>query len=289
MADHDTHDHTGVPGVGGDMSNPMTTSGDVIYGGASGTPTRLAKGTDGDVLTLASGLPSWAAGGGGGGGTGAPYLPLDAAAAADIGSGDNFSGTTLDAGWSDLQSTALTTIDASIDDFLILGNSAALGPNVHRGEKRAFSPAGDFTIWAKLQYRRVPGSYHSSSIFFGDADASDGASGNRVQLQVYRAGMDGTSSFAFEKFLGGSRTTVAGTDISTTDFWMPSDQYPLWLGLRRVGTAVSCGLSVNGVEMSWLSTTTTIAFTVATCGLAINSHTDGNPPRSIFDYIATSG
>jgi len=42
------------------LSNPMTTSGDIIYGGASGTPTRLAKGSDSQVLTLASGVPSWA-------------------------------------------------------------------------------------------------------------------------------------------------------------------------------------------------------------------------------------
>jgi hypothetical protein len=45
------------------IKNPMTASGDIIYGGTSGAPTRLAKGTDGQVLTLASGLPSWAAGG----------------------------------------------------------------------------------------------------------------------------------------------------------------------------------------------------------------------------------
>lgn len=44
-----------------DALSPMTTSGDVIYGGASGTGTRLAKGSNGDVLTLAAGLPSWAA------------------------------------------------------------------------------------------------------------------------------------------------------------------------------------------------------------------------------------
>ena len=37
------------------------TAGDVLYYGASGTPTRLAKGADGTVLELASGLPSWAA------------------------------------------------------------------------------------------------------------------------------------------------------------------------------------------------------------------------------------
>jgi len=44
-----------------DALQPMTTSGDIIYGGASGTGTRLAKGSDGQVLTLASGVPSWAA------------------------------------------------------------------------------------------------------------------------------------------------------------------------------------------------------------------------------------
>ena len=43
-----------------DALSPMPTSGDIIYGGTSGTGTRLAKGTDGQVLTLASGLPSWA-------------------------------------------------------------------------------------------------------------------------------------------------------------------------------------------------------------------------------------
>jgi hypothetical protein len=54
---------------GGDMSNPMTTQGDTIYGGTSGAPTRLAKGTAGQVLTMNAGAttPEWADAGGGGG------------------------------------------------------------------------------------------------------------------------------------------------------------------------------------------------------------------------------
>jgi hypothetical protein len=43
-----------------DALSPMTTSGDIIYGGTSGTGTRLGVGTNGQVLTLASGVPSWA-------------------------------------------------------------------------------------------------------------------------------------------------------------------------------------------------------------------------------------
>lgn len=53
--------------VGTLMTNPMTASGDIIYGGTSGAPTRLTKGTDGNVLTLASGVPAWAASTGGSG------------------------------------------------------------------------------------------------------------------------------------------------------------------------------------------------------------------------------
>jgi hypothetical protein len=44
----------------------LTTAGDVLYENNTPELARLPKGTDGDVLTLASGLPSWAAGSSGG-------------------------------------------------------------------------------------------------------------------------------------------------------------------------------------------------------------------------------
>ena len=65
-----------------DALSPMTASGDIIYGGASGTGTRLAKGTDGQVLTLASGVPSWAS-------------PAGITALAAIGSTPNANGATI--------------------------------------------------------------------------------------------------------------------------------------------------------------------------------------------------
>jgi hypothetical protein len=43
------------------LSNPMTASGDMIVGGTSGTPTRLAAGANGYVLTISGGSPSWQA------------------------------------------------------------------------------------------------------------------------------------------------------------------------------------------------------------------------------------
>jgi hypothetical protein len=49
----------------GGMTNPMTTAGDTIVAGASGTPARLAIGSTNQVLTVVSGAPAWAAAAGG--------------------------------------------------------------------------------------------------------------------------------------------------------------------------------------------------------------------------------
>jgi len=57
-----------VPGYsGGNMENPMTTQGDIIYGGAGGAPTRLGIGAADQVLTVNAGgtAPEWAAAAGG--------------------------------------------------------------------------------------------------------------------------------------------------------------------------------------------------------------------------------
>jgi len=46
--------------TGGSITNPMTTTGDIIYSSDnSGTAARLGAGTDGKVLTMASGIPAW--------------------------------------------------------------------------------------------------------------------------------------------------------------------------------------------------------------------------------------
>lgn len=61
--------------IGGTFVSPLTSQDDLIIGGASGTPTRLAKGTDGQVLTVDPTTHHlvWATPSGGGGGGGAVY------------------------------------------------------------------------------------------------------------------------------------------------------------------------------------------------------------------------
>ena len=48
------------------MTNPMTTTGDTIYSSSGSTPARLGIGSTGQVLTVAGGVPTWAAASSGG-------------------------------------------------------------------------------------------------------------------------------------------------------------------------------------------------------------------------------
>lgn len=52
--------------AGSAFSNPMTTPGDLIKGGSAGAAQRLAIGSTGQVLTVVSGAPAWAAASSGG-------------------------------------------------------------------------------------------------------------------------------------------------------------------------------------------------------------------------------
>lgn len=44
---------------GSGMSNPLTTTGDIIYSSSGSTPARLGIGSTADVLTVVSGVPAW--------------------------------------------------------------------------------------------------------------------------------------------------------------------------------------------------------------------------------------
>jgi hypothetical protein len=52
---------SGTVTITNDMATTITTNGDLIYGTGAGTYTRRAIGSTGDVLTVSSGVPTWAA------------------------------------------------------------------------------------------------------------------------------------------------------------------------------------------------------------------------------------
>lgn len=78
-------DHRQTYGAGGGMVNPMTAVGDLIRGGASGAPQRLAAGSNGQVLTLSSGVPAWVSPGAGSGLAAIPIACSDETSALSTG------------------------------------------------------------------------------------------------------------------------------------------------------------------------------------------------------------
>jgi hypothetical protein len=110
---------------GFDALSPMSTSGDIIYGGANGTGTRLGKGSDGQVLTLSSGVPSWA--NASGGGSGVPYT--GATAPVDLGqngiSASQFTGGALSI--NSINGMAISIGASDLTETNFLGSSSMEG------------------------------------------------------------------------------------------------------------------------------------------------------------------
>jgi hypothetical protein len=153
-------------GGGGGMTNPMTTAGDLIVGDTGGTPARLAKGSDGQVLTVdpTTHLLVWATPSGGGAPTTVPYITTasDGALSAEVvipglaGSPDRAGAAgagfaeEYDSGSSGLTwSTAPTTedVNTTAKSHLYLKATTALSDALGY---TSWSPAGDFDIRAKL-------------------------------------------------------------------------------------------------------------------------------------------
>jgi hypothetical protein len=112
-----------------------TTTGDMIYASAANTPARLGVGTNGQVLTVASGIPSWATPAGA---TRAYAIFQDAKAVNTAG------GTFTSGAWRtrDLQTTQVNTI-----------TSCSLASN------QITLPAGTYYVWATTPSRAVQRNY----------------------------------------------------------------------------------------------------------------------------------
>jgi hypothetical protein len=258
----------------------LTAKGQLLARGAADV-LALGAGTSGYVLsadpTTASGL-AWVPATGGGGTTGAPLLPLDTGLV--VGSGDLFAGTVLDGGWSDLQATAVTSKDRSVDGYLVLRNTGNTAGQ-DRGVKRAFSPGGDFEVRCRLNEASCGVNFQWGGLFIGATDPSDAGGANRLSCFVLQNGGD---SWKAAKYAAGVETNVFAAVIGSNAA-LAHIQFPLWLRIRRVGSTISFGISEDGVKWIDHTTTTTIAYTVNTCGLLIGESSATADIRATFDWI----
>jgi hypothetical protein len=161
----------------------MTASGDIIYGGTSGTGTRLAKGTDGQVLTLASGVPSWA-------------TPSGITTLAAIGSTANANGATISGSTLNLQ-------PASAD----FGGVVTTGAQTFTGAKTFNSDlkVNDLTVGK--------GAANNTTLLGFEAGAaltSSGTNNVAVGYQALKSNTDGTNNIAVGNIAATTLTSGTG-------------------------------------------------------------------------------
>lgn len=173
----------------GGMSNPMSAVGDLIYGGSSGTPTRLAAGTDGYVLTLASGVPTWAAAGGGGG-------------LANWTDGLNSSAPNATVPVASLRATnAATHVDAALVAKGQGATTAQVADNTSTGGNKRGQYATD---WQKIRPS-------ASTVADGNYSTLSGGRNNRAQgTDSVVPGGNGNTAAGTSSQAGGLNTTVTG-------------------------------------------------------------------------------
>lgn len=192
------------------FANPMSASGDIIYGGASGVPTRLAKGSDGQVLTLASGVPSWAA---------ALAIELTALVSDSIAADfpalllDGTTAEAVAAGGAGIvhkgtSSTGapfyLTTQDVSANNSLAV--------NISSGFNSGAGTSGDVNVFSGGATGNTGG------LNFWTGPSSGGANGNMVFQTDLGAGTDGVIRFK-DGTQGTSGECWVSTDVNGSGNW----------------------------------------------------------------------
>ena len=238
--------------AGFDALSPMTAEGDVLYGGSSGTITKLAKGSDADVLTLASGVPSWAtptvgditgvtAGVGlsGGGTSGALTITLDLSELSTVPPADGDFFSTLDSDGSNEQKTTTTALATLLAGTGLTASSSVIGVDASQTQ---ITGVGTITT----------GTWEATDV--GVAHGGTGAS-------TATAGFDALSPMSAEGdvIYGGSSGTVTRLGKGDNDQVLTlASGVPVWAAVPA-GAASSLDATSSGADLPVVRITNTHA------------------------------
>jgi hypothetical protein len=216
-------------GGGGAMTNPMTTTGDLIKGGAGGTPARIGVGSAGQALVVSGGVPAWGSVGLAGGGTG----QATAQAAMDALAGGVTSGQYLRGNGTHVVLAAITAGDVpQLADYAPTGLTGATSASRYAGATTSGAPGsgtfstGDFVITQDghvfvCTAGGTPGTWANAGASAGVStfNSRSGAvvPGNADYLAVASGGLTGATSAT--RYAGGTASAApASGTFSTGDF-----------------------------------------------------------------------
>ena len=178
----------------------MTAAGDIIYASGANTLAKLAKGSDDEVLTLASGVPSWAEAGGGGAWTQISTQTASADATIDF-----------------------TTLSADYRDFKVI----ASGVNVSVAADMWFRvDVGSGFVTATDYLFAITG--HDS----GGTASNNGSGAGAASFILCYHGWDEAATFC------GAMEVIVYDVHNTTNYKMMHGQYDYWDNVHEITCGV---------------------------------------------------
>jgi len=174
------------------MSNPMTTTGDTIYSSSGSTPARLGIGSTGNVLTVAGGVPTWAAPGA----AGANYTLLNAG-------GTTLSGTsTTVSGISGKEKIMVLIEDASN------GGSQSIGLRINADSGTKYNFMGKYvqvdTAYTPAAIMQRTGYIAANALYLGGLASADAS---KLNAAIAIDGGTTTGGKSMQSIVGVSRST----------------------------------------------------------------------------------
>lgn len=223
-----------------DTTAASPVAGDILYADATPKWTKRAKGTNGHVLTLVSGLPDWAAAAGGG--THSLWFP-DAFPASPTSQSDHFDDASLDAKWHEFD-TAGKVVISEADHHVKFAITSLI--NNHAGMWQTL-PSGDFTITAKMRTEYAK-NLEAKYMYWGITlfqDATNNPSTCDILIfHVYQYNNTVTSQVLYwTDYDSYSSTVYAGPTIMVAPF------QAIYFRVRRNGTDFYYDLSLD--NLSW--------------------------------------
>lgn len=260
------------------LTNPMTSAGDLIYGGTLGSPLRRGIGASGQVLTVQGGVPVWESAqtviGSGVAPTDAKYVVSQAhgglsqeivipglAGSADIqGVGGAGTAYEFDSGstpftWNNTPLTEdINTIFKShlyleIPGYSTYADTAAIGWT-------SWTPAGDFDIRMKCSLGSVN---HANG---GSIGLQLYNSDNSRRLMIYLINTGSNVSVDTFSYSSGSYSEMSGVKFPGANF--------RYLRIKLVGSTFTFYESSDGISWHYMNETT-FTLTVARMGIFMSS------------------
>lgn len=233
------------------MQNPMTTAGDIIVGGTSGAPTRLAKGSNGQALVINNGNVTWQT----------------------VGTGDGTVKSVQVQAASPVVSSTSTAQNVTLSTTISLADAYGDTKNPYGSKTKNYVLAAPSTASGTPSFRALVASDIPALNY--QTNTSTYAGGTAVTLNN-SSKASSTASFYAPTSGGASNTILIGKGTTAAPEWSSSTTWSGSAGFLKVNAS-----GITSVDTNTYENTTNKTLTVA------NTSTNSEYPsaKAVYDAL----